>query len=180
MIDYGTQCISIPGSMSQQIEGHDLLLFPSQTNRASCTTFIHASKATTMAQIQATSRLNGNPTCTAATQHGLPNNRCWVALETVNKRQFLDQLTLPTNAVQTMTTLKDWHEARTNMFERLAQYVLCKQQYVGIGCLEVNIRISVWAPARYADLSRQHPSNWKPTRVSITRHNLHPSPEMSS
>lgn len=64
---------------------------------------------------------------------------CWVALETLGGRRFLDQLRVPQNAEQAMLALKAWHKNRLGKSQRFAQYVLCKRSFVGIGKLEVRL-----------------------------------------
>jgi hypothetical protein len=62
---------------------------------------------------------------------------CWVAMETLDGRRFLDSLKVSGNAQEAMQALVAWHRSKLVQSQRFAQYILCKRNFVGIGLLEV-------------------------------------------
>lgn len=60
---------------------------------------------------------------------------CWVGLERLNETYWLDQCDLPSDPVERMIQLKQWHANRLSSLERSFSYVLCRRYIVAIGTL---------------------------------------------
>jgi hypothetical protein len=62
---------------------------------------------------------------------------CWVALETIDGRRFLDRIRVPDNTEQAMRALVAWHASKLATTQPIAQTALCQRVFVGTGRLEV-------------------------------------------
>lgn len=67
----------------------------------------------------------------------LANHKHWIALQCLDRKRLLELIDLPGSTEEKMTSLRHWRDSKIGPYHRVRQYALCKQYYIGIGCLQV-------------------------------------------